>query len=131
VFEPAGVVHRGEYVQPQHIVRQPGVLAFMEMLRRSGDLAGTISQFMRGFSVGGFATSLSHQLAFEPPRLSYAGGGLVNPAIGALHPVTINFPGQQPVRGLLGSPDIVKELEKRALFDQMRSSLSPSRGSRR
>lgn len=55
-LDVAGLVHRGEHVQPQYVVRQPGVLSFLEVLRRSGgDLQGTISRFMRGFADGGLA----------------------------------------------------------------------------
>jgi hypothetical protein len=136
VWEPAGVVHRGEYVQPAHVVRQPGVLAFMEMLRSfGGDLRAVFANFglmPRGFSVGGLVDSLSRQLAFEPPRLAYAGGGLVNaPAsAGALHPVTIDMGGGRSIGGLFAPPDPVRQLQKAALFDRLRSSRVPSRGSK-
>jgi phage-related minor tail protein len=35
-YQPAGIVHKGEYVQPQERVREPGALAFMEDFRRLG-----------------------------------------------------------------------------------------------
>jgi hypothetical protein len=132
-FEPAGIVHRGEYVQPAHVVRQPGVLAFMEMLRRTGgDLSRVLENFrLPRFSFGGFVDSLSRSFAFEPPRLSYAGGGLVNlPSPGNLHPVTIDMGGGRRLGGLFASPDNVAELQRQALFERMRSSRTPSRGSR-
>jgi hypothetical protein len=139
VFEPAGVVHRGEYVQPAHVVRQPGVLAFMEMLRRvGGDLRRVFASFgvvPPGFALGGLVGSLSRQLAFEPPRLAYAGGGLVKAAhAGGLHPITLQFgagEGARRITGLHATPQRARELEKEALFDRLRSSPTPSRGSRR
>ncbi len=79
-LEPAGIVHRGEYVQPAHVVRQPGVLAFMRALHSIGDLRKTFEAFglmQRGFSMGGLVDSFASSFAFEAPRLSYAGGGLV------------------------------------------------------
>ncbi len=35
-YEPAGIVHRGEYVQPQEVMREPGALEFMERTREVG-----------------------------------------------------------------------------------------------
>lgn len=36
--EPAGIVHRGEYVMPKHIVDQPGMREALEAMRRGGGL---------------------------------------------------------------------------------------------
>lgn len=36
--EPAGIVHRGEYVMPKHIVDQPGMRDTLEAMRRGGGL---------------------------------------------------------------------------------------------
>ncbi|MBR1150076.1 hypothetical protein [Bradyrhizobium sp. JYMT SZCCT0428] len=137
VYEPAGIVHKGEYVQPAHVVRQPGVLALMEMLRAAGgDLRQALANFgfvPRGFSFGGLVDSMSRQLSFESPRLSYAGGGIVNPPA-PLRPVTLQFGSGENARivsGLHASPQRVQELEKEALFDRLRSSRTPSRGSSR
>lgn len=52
-FEPAGIVHRGEHVMPQEIVRQPGMLAFLERLRRQGMSA------LKGYASGGLVTGIN------------------------------------------------------------------------
>jgi phage-related minor tail protein len=49
-YQPAGVVHAGEYVQPQTVMREPGALAFMESFRQNGMSA--LSRF-RGYAEGG------------------------------------------------------------------------------
>jgi hypothetical protein len=73
----AGFVHREEHVQPAHVVRQPRVLGFLEMLRQSGgDLSGTIARFARGFSAGGLVGGLSQSLSVQALP-GFAAGGLV------------------------------------------------------
>ncbi|RXZ42713.1 phage tail tape measure protein [Crenobacter cavernae] len=52
-YQPAGIVHAGEYVQPQEALRQPGALAFMEAFRRDG--MGAIGQW-RGYADGGLVS---------------------------------------------------------------------------
>lgn len=52
-YQPAGIVHAGEYVLPQEIVRQPGMLAYLERLRRQGSGA------LRGYADGGLVSRLS------------------------------------------------------------------------
>lgn len=51
-YAPAGVVHRGEYVQPQEVMRQPGALEFQERFRRLGMSA------VRGYASGGLVSNL-------------------------------------------------------------------------
>ena len=72
----AGVVHGGEYVEPAHVVRQPGVRAFLETLRRVGNLREALRRFSKGFSVGGFVDDLAGRMsgALVP---GFAAGGLV------------------------------------------------------
>jgi len=77
---PAGIVHRGEYVQPARVVGRPGVLPFMEMLRRTGDLEATIRRFTRGFDMGGLVDGLNRSLSVGMLP-GFAAGGLV-PASG-------------------------------------------------
>lgn len=77
----AGFVHGQEYVEPAHVVRQPGVRAFLEVLRRNGgDLHAAISRFTRGFSVGGFVDNINASLSRNFQIPGYAGGGFVAPA---------------------------------------------------
>lgn len=49
-YQPAGVVHRGEYVQPQEALREPGALQFMEAFRREG--MRSLARF-QGYADGG------------------------------------------------------------------------------
>lgn len=62
-YDVAGVVHKGEYVQPMERVREPGALHFMESFRRQGMRA--INNW-RGYADGGLVLttpSISTQLA--------------------------------------------------------------------
>jgi len=52
-WDPAGIVHRGEWVTPQEIVRQPGALAFLERFNRLGVRA------LPGYADGGLVGRLS------------------------------------------------------------------------
>lgn len=58
-YEPAGVVHRGEHVQPQEVVREPGALSFLELIRRNGfqntmqGLRAKLGSGWRGYATGG------------------------------------------------------------------------------
>lgn len=52
-YQPAGVVHAGEHVQPQEVVREPGALAFLERIRRNGFRATVDQLQMRGYANGG------------------------------------------------------------------------------
>lgn len=52
-YEPAGIVHRGEYVLPQEVVRQSGALAFLERLRRQGMSA------LKGYASGGLVSGIN------------------------------------------------------------------------
>ncbi|WP_313105045.1 tape measure protein [Stutzerimonas nitrititolerans] len=52
-YQPAGIVHAGEHVQPQEVVREPGALHFLERIRRNGFRA-TLEQIQRrGYANGG------------------------------------------------------------------------------
>lgn len=52
-YKPAGVVHAGEHVQPQEVVREPGALAFLERIRRSGFRVTMDQLRLRGYANGG------------------------------------------------------------------------------
>lgn len=54
-YEPAGVVHRGEHVQPQRVVREPGALSVLEAIRRNGVAAvlDKVRSGWRGYAEGG------------------------------------------------------------------------------
>jgi len=55
-WQPAGIVHAGEYVMPQEIVRQRGALALLERIRRQG-LAGILPGYANGGLVGNLVVS--------------------------------------------------------------------------
>ena len=106
-------VSRGEHIMPARAVAQPGVLAFLEALRRSGGNLRHVLDGMGRFALGGLV-----------PRPAYAGGG----AVGSMSHVTINFPGLQPIGGLRASADVVEQLQKAAALSQVRSGgRKPSR----
>ncbi|MCQ4311686.1 tape measure protein [Pseudomonas stutzeri] len=54
-WKPAGVVHAGEHVQPQEVVREPGALEFLERIRRDGfqETMQDMQRRMRGYAMGG------------------------------------------------------------------------------
>ena len=62
-YQPAGVVHRGEYVQPAHVIRQPGALQFMEAFRQEGMRA--LDRF-RGYAEGGLVGTSASAVSRSP-----------------------------------------------------------------
>jgi phage-related minor tail protein len=80
--EPAGTVHRGEFVIPANIVKQPGALPALEMIRQGG-IEKAISnlsmvQYMDGGYVGGstrfdFSTSTMDAAKLSTPAPSISG----------------------------------------------------------
>lgn len=104
---------RGEYITPARAVTQPGVLAFLEALRRSGGNLTAVLNGMGRFALGGMV-----------PRMpSFAAGGLAGGSN-----VTIQFPGLPAIGGLRASPDVVDQLHRAAALAQVRSGgRKPSR----
>lgn len=81
-YEPAGTVHRGEHVQPQEVVREPGALGFLERVRLYGfrntmeALRGQLRQGWRGYATGGLvAPRLVPSIPALGPSLSSADEG--------------------------------------------------------
>lgn len=75
-------VSRGEYIIPARVVRQPGVLAFLEALRRSGRLGG--------FSRGGLIPSYADGGSVSPSQFASALKqifDLIDGAINSIHDV--------------------------------------------
>ncbi|SIQ31012.1 tape measure protein [Marinobacterium stanieri] len=62
-YQPAGIVHAGEYVQPQERMREPGAMAFMEAFRRDGMDA---LQRFQGYADGGAVSAAT--LATPPSQ---------------------------------------------------------------
>lgn len=102
----AGVVHGGEYVQPARVVRQPGVLSFMEALRRTGDLQAVIERFTRGFDLGGLVPGV------RVPQMAYAGGGAVSRA-GT--PINLFLPDGRRLATVMGDSLAVQEIKTEAV----------------
>jgi len=104
-------VSRGEHIMPARAVAQPGVLAFLEALRRSGGNLRRVLDGMGRFAMGG---------PVAMPVLAGGGNGMSN--------VTIQFPGLPAIGGLRASADVVEELRKAAAMAQVRSGgRKPSR----
>jgi hypothetical protein len=104
---------RGEYITPARAVAQPGVLAFLEALRRSGGNLSRVLDGMGRFALGGMV-----------PRMpAFAAGGLAGGSN-----VTIQFPGLPAIGGLRASADVVDQLHRAAALAQVRSGgRKPSR----
>lgn len=86
-WQPAGVVHAGEHVQPQEVVREPGALAFLERIRRNGYQATMqqLSRTLRGYASGGPVVPVSRALPSIPslgPELAAAAAGPGFPDLG-------------------------------------------------
>jgi hypothetical protein len=105
-------VSRGEYITPARAVAQPGVLDFLEALRRSGGNLRNVLDGMGRFALGGLVAPISIP--------AFAGGGMNH--------VTIQFPGLPAITGLRASSDVVEELRRSAALAQVRSGgRKPSR----
>lgn len=96
-YQPAGLVHRGEHVQPQEVVREPGALPFLEQIRRYGfrntvsSLRDRLAAGLPGFAEGGLVGPRS--LPTMPPipqNLLQGGGGSEN-----LGTLVLQLGGQQ------------------------------------
>lgn len=59
-YEPAGVVHRGEYVQPANRIAEPGALAFMRDFHAQGMAA--IGAWAPGYAEGGLVGSVPYPI---------------------------------------------------------------------
>jgi hypothetical protein len=106
---------RGEFITPARAVAQPGVLGFLEALRRSGGNLSAVLNGMNRFALGGLVRG---------PMPAFAGGG----AVGSMSHVTIAFPGLPAIGGLRASSDVVDQLHRAAALAQVRSGgRKPSR----
>ncbi|WP_059284541.1 tape measure protein [Aquitalea magnusonii] len=104
VKEPAGIVHRGEYVQPQYRMREPGALEFMQDFHARGMRA---VQDLRGYDVGGLVGADFPSVAgsLNIPSLS------TSPAdVSMGSPVNLYLPGMSDPVKLHGSGSSVSQL---------------------
>lgn len=125
----AGVVHGEEYVQPARVVARPGVLAFMELLRRSGgDLQSTIARFARGFADGGFVNGLRDGLtAFPVP--GFATGGFVPSPASMPHFGTLDLTTDSGTRRVtVVMNDALRQVQQDNIRRQMARIGKPARG---
>lgn len=77
-YQPAGIVHKDEFVTSSPIVRQPGVLAFLYRLQREGARA------LPGFAGGGLVGNINPgALRLPPPAASRASATFVVPGLGS------------------------------------------------
>lgn len=107
---------RGEYITPARAVRQPGVLAFLEALRRSGGNLRDVLDGMGRFALGGMVAPTLSIPAFA--------GGSSNRDLGTLH---LALPGGETF-AVRASVDVVDQLRKAAAMAQVRSGgRKPSR----
>lgn len=75
-LEPAGIVHRGEYVMPQTVVNEPGAINVLSAMRSRG-VAAVLDQIRnrwRGYSVGGLV-GLADRPMPSASHPALAGGG--------------------------------------------------------
>lgn len=115
-FEPAGVVHAGEYVMPQEVVKRVGV----------DNLAGLHRAALRGYSGGGLVGGAAPLRAAQAARSG--------PVADSGQVITINAP--VTVNGSAGSPEQNADLAKRmareiegtmrgVVCDEMRRQMRP------
>lgn len=91
-WQPAGVVHAGEFVLRQEVVRQRGMLALLQRLNREGLGA------LPGFANGGLVSGLSIGMARAPqPAAQRAEAVFMFPDMGGRYPVTMDV---DPLRRL-------------------------------
>jgi hypothetical protein len=111
-------VSRGEHIMPARAVRQPGVLAFLEALRRSGGNLGSVLDRMSHFALGGMVAR---------PSPVPAGVGGTAAAHRDLGTVRLVLPDGVMVSGLADAK-IVEALGRAAVKAQVRSGgRKPSR----
>lgn len=77
-YEEAGIVHRGEHVQPQEVVREPGALGFLERIRQHGfqNTMKSLRAGWRGYAAGGLvAARMVPSIPALAPSITTATGG--------------------------------------------------------
>lgn len=79
-YQPAGTVHKGEFVHRQEVVRQPGALAFLSEFNRVGMAA---LKSWQGYADGGLVVSGAHSgvptnANFQPATVNVGGSTVDN-----------------------------------------------------
>ena len=102
-------VSRGEHIMPARAVRQPGVLALLEALRRSGGSLRGVMDGMGRFAGGGMV-----------PRLpAFAAGGLVG---GMPHLGTVDLRTDHGSARLMAGASAMEQLSRLAVTKRMTST---------
>jgi hypothetical protein len=102
-------VSRGEHIMPARAVAQPGVLAFLEALRRSGGNLNGLLDGMGRFARGGLVLP------------SFASGGLAPATVGARRVLHLNIEGRS-FAGLSIPESTAQSLERFAVHSQIAST---------
>lgn len=93
-YQPAGIVHAGEHVQPQEVVREPGALPFLERIRRNGFRA-TLEQIQRrGYANGGPVMPLPRFVPNVPAPSQALLDAAAGPSMPHLGSVDFNLGGE-------------------------------------
>jgi lambda family phage tail tape measure protein len=116
-YQPAGVVHRGEFVMSAQAVRRIGV----------GNLEAAHRSALKGFASGGYVGNAPHQLDRFTGRSSASGGAAQNITISA--PVTVNAQGGDPAQNADLAKRVGKEMEntmRGVVVDELRKQMKSS-----
>ncbi len=93
-YQPAGIVHAGEHVQPQEVVREPGALPFLERIRHNGFRA-TLEQIQRrGYANGGPVMPLPRFVPNVPAPSQALLDAAAGPSMPHLGSVDFNLGGE-------------------------------------
>lgn len=111
-YQPAGIVHRGEYVLPQPVVSEPGAVAVLGAMRRHG-VAAVLDQVRKGwggYDVGGLVGDLSPRMpSLNQPALTSSERQI--PELGTVNWV---LPSGDEVTGYMRPKDFTTEIRRLA-----------------
>ena len=111
-YQPAGIVHRGEYVLPQPVVSEPGAVAVLGAMRRHG-VAAVLDQVRKGwggYDIGGLVGETSSRLpSLNQPALTSSERQM--PELGTVNWV---LPSGDEVTGYMRPKDFTTEIRRLA-----------------
>ncbi|CAL94489.1 hypothetical protein [Azoarcus olearius] len=103
-YQPAGIVHAGEHVQPMEVVREPGALGFLEQIRLRGfrvtmdELRAHLMSGARGYASGGLVAA-RHQALSSSMRVPSVQSAAAAVSAGQHVTLTLNLGDGIPVTG--------------------------------
>ncbi|MDH4566184.1 phage tail tape measure protein [Pseudomonas sp. BN414] len=109
-LEPAGIVHRGEYVLPQSVVREPGAVSVLSAMRVKG-VAAVLEQARRnwgGYDIGGLVGGLASPALPGLPQSAVSG----NPDFPHLGTIDFNLGGRS--LQAYATPSMAEEIRREA-----------------